>query len=180
MAHHLLERPCHRLASLEYLRSNRPLHRRHGRFRACGREDHNRIRCAPLLLTTKALASAESRLKNTCDRRLECSKKRQRGYTVEDDRPYVVESPTRIRLGPDAKHWAHEYGMTLEEFARYLLHRHHHGEDVLSIQTPEISVQNVNLPDGEQHVKHPSWSIGHPNLHPSEDVIIPNLRAEGR
>ena len=49
---------------------------------------------------------------------------------VADDRPYVVESPTRIRLGPDAKHWAHEYGMTLEEFARYLLHRHHHGEDV--------------------------------------------------
>jgi hypothetical protein len=131
-------------------------------------------------LITKVLASPGSTFKPIWKANAGLKLRKSRDSMVADDRPYVVESPTRIRLGPDAKHWAHEYGMTLEEFARYLLHRHHHGEDVLSIQTPEISVQNVNLPDGEQHVKHPSWSIGHPNLHPSEDVIIPNLRAEGR
>jgi hypothetical protein len=99
-----------------------------------------------------------------------------------DDRPYVVESPTRIKLSPTAKHWAREYGMTLEEFAKYLLHQHHHHSDgdVESIQTPEISVSNVNLPDDEQHVKHPAWSMTHPNLHPSEDIVLPDLHAEGR
>jgi hypothetical protein len=101
---------------------------------------------------------------------------------VADDLPYVIESPTRVKLGPDAKHWAHEHGMTLEEFAKYLLHqhRHHHGEgDFESVETPEISVSNINL-DGEQHVKHPSWSIGHENLHPSEDIVLPNMHSEGR
>ena len=182
MAHHLEPKRLRPGPRLKDSRGNRQQRHRHAKSRACGREGHHQRRCAPLLLTTKALASAESRLKNTCDRRLECSKKRQRGYTVEDDRPYVVESPTRIRLGPDAKHWAHEHGMTLEEFAKYLLHqhRHHHGEgDFESVETPEVSV-NVNFTDGELHVKHPSWSIGHPNLHPSENIVLPNMHSEGR
>jgi hypothetical protein len=100
-----------------------------------------------------------------------------------DDRPYTILSPTKIRLGPDAKHWAHEYGMTLEEFAKYLLHqhRHHHADgDFESVETPEVSVHNVNLPDGEQHVHHPGWGINHPNVHPSEDIVLPNVHAEGR
>jgi hypothetical protein len=102
---------------------------------------------------------------------------------MTDDRPYTILSPTKIRLGPDAKFWAEQHGMTLQEFARYLLHRHHHHSegDFESIQTPEISLHNINLTDdSEQHVKHPSWSIGHENLHPSEDLVKPNLRAEGR
>jgi hypothetical protein len=101
---------------------------------------------------------------------------------VADDLPYVIESPTRVKLGPDAKHWAHEHGLTLEEFAKYLLHRHHHGEgDFQSVEMPGVSIENTNITDGEQqHVKHPSWSIGHPNLHPSEDVVLPNMHAEGR
>jgi hypothetical protein len=40
---------------------------------------------------------------------------------MEDDRPYIVESPTRIRLKPEAKFWAEQHGMSLEQMARYLL-----------------------------------------------------------
>jgi hypothetical protein len=47
---------------------------------------------------------------------------------VADDRPYTVESPTRIRLGPDAKFWARTHGMTLVQFAKFLLDRHHHSD----------------------------------------------------
>ena len=71
-----------------------------------------------------------------------------------DDRPYTILSPTKIRLGPDAKHWAHEYGMSLEEFARYLLHQHRHQEGHFeSVETPAVSVQDVHFTDGELHVK---------------------------
>jgi hypothetical protein len=44
--------------------------------------------------------------------------------TAEDDRPYVVESPTRIKLKPEAKYWAEQYGLSLAEFGRYLLQQH--------------------------------------------------------
>jgi len=40
---------------------------------------------------------------------------------MEDERPYVVESPTRIRLGPIAKELARQHGMSLVEMARHLL-----------------------------------------------------------
>jgi len=40
---------------------------------------------------------------------------------MADDRPYVIESPTRVRLGPTAKEWAREWGMSDVEMARYLL-----------------------------------------------------------
>lgn len=67
-----------------------------------------------------------------------------------DGQPYTVESPTRIRLGPDAKYWAEQHGMTLDEFAKYLLRQHHHhGEgESQSIETPEVEVHNVNLVHG--------------------------------
>jgi hypothetical protein len=39
----------------------------------------------------------------------------------ENGEPFIIESPTRIRLGPAAKHWAREYGLTDREFAKYLL-----------------------------------------------------------
>jgi hypothetical protein len=44
--------------------------------------------------------------------------------TAEDDQPYVVESPSRIKLSPEAKYWAEQHGMTLTEMARYLLQQH--------------------------------------------------------
>jgi len=40
---------------------------------------------------------------------------------MADDRPYVIESPTRVRLSPTAKEWAREWGMSDVEMARYLL-----------------------------------------------------------
>jgi hypothetical protein len=48
----------------------------------------------------------------------------------DDDRPFVIERPGpkgRIRLNADARHWAHEHGMTLAEFARHLLLRDEQG-----------------------------------------------------
>jgi hypothetical protein len=42
---------------------------------------------------------------------------------MTEDRPYTIESPTRIRLGPEAKFWAQEHGMSLEEMARFLINR---------------------------------------------------------
>jgi hypothetical protein len=41
-----------------------------------------------------------------------------------DDRPYIVERSGlngRIKLGPEAKYWAEQHGMTLREMAHYLL-----------------------------------------------------------
>jgi hypothetical protein len=40
---------------------------------------------------------------------------------MEDDRPYIVESPTRIKLRPEAKFWAEQHGLSLEQMARWLL-----------------------------------------------------------
>jgi len=100
---------------------------------------------------------------------------------MTDDCPYTVLSPTKIRLGPDAKHWAHEYGMSLEEFARYLLHRHEHEGDHAEVEpvvTPEVEIHNMNVEDG--HVEHPHWGMNHSNIHPSEDIVLPNMHAEGR
>jgi hypothetical protein len=46
-----------------------------------------------------------------------------------DEKPFVIESPTRIRLGPDAKEWAAHHGMTLVEMAKYLLARERLDDD---------------------------------------------------
>ncbi len=43
---------------------------------------------------------------------------------MEDDRFYIVESPTRIKLKPAAREMAREYGMSERDFARYLLRQH--------------------------------------------------------
>jgi hypothetical protein len=40
---------------------------------------------------------------------------------MQDEKLYVIESPTRIRLGPEAKTMARENGMSLTEMARHLL-----------------------------------------------------------
>jgi hypothetical protein len=44
---------------------------------------------------------------------------------IDDEyRPFVVERPGkngRIKLGPEAKYWAEQNGMTLTEWAKYLL-----------------------------------------------------------
>jgi hypothetical protein len=38
-----------------------------------------------------------------------------------DDRKFVIESPTRITLGPEAKELARQQGMSLEDMAKHLL-----------------------------------------------------------
>ena len=43
---------------------------------------------------------------------------------MADEKPYVIESPTRVRLGPEAKYWAQENGLTLEQMAKHLLNQH--------------------------------------------------------
>jgi hypothetical protein len=35
--------------------------------------------------------------------------------------PFEVLSPTKARLGPEAKAWAQQHGMTLVEMAKHLL-----------------------------------------------------------
>ena len=40
---------------------------------------------------------------------------------MSDDKPFTIESPTRIRLGPAAREWAREWRMSDVEMVRYLL-----------------------------------------------------------
>jgi hypothetical protein len=47
--------------------------------------------------------------------------------TDDDYQPFVVERPGkngRIRLGPEARYWAEQHGMSPVEMARYLLLQH--------------------------------------------------------
>ena len=37
------------------------------------------------------------------------------------EKPFVIESPTRIRLGPLAKELAHQQGLSLTDMAKHLL-----------------------------------------------------------
>ena len=43
---------------------------------------------------------------------------------MEDDKPYVIESPTRIRLMPIARELAKMHGMSEIEMAQHLLQQH--------------------------------------------------------
>jgi hypothetical protein len=43
---------------------------------------------------------------------------------MDDSEPFVIESPTRIRLGPVAKEWAREFGLSLTDMAKHLLNQH--------------------------------------------------------
>jgi hypothetical protein len=43
---------------------------------------------------------------------------------MEDDKPYVIESPTRIRLMPIAREMAKMHGMSETEMAQHLLQQH--------------------------------------------------------
>jgi hypothetical protein len=38
-----------------------------------------------------------------------------------NDMQFEIISPTKIKLGPVAKYWAQEHGMSLEQMARWLL-----------------------------------------------------------
>ena len=40
---------------------------------------------------------------------------------MPDDRPFVIESPTRVRLGPIAREFAREWGWSDAQMAAYLL-----------------------------------------------------------
>jgi hypothetical protein len=48
---------------------------------------------------------------------------------MDDGLPFVIHSATRITLKPEARFWAQEHGLSLEEFARYLLNREKVRED---------------------------------------------------
>jgi hypothetical protein len=72
---------------------------------------------------------------------------------MEDDRPYVIESPTRIKLGPEAKYWARQHGLSLEELARYLLQQDRLREQGVEVDWQSepaegdvASVHNSNVP----------------------------------
>jgi hypothetical protein len=43
---------------------------------------------------------------------------------MDNEKPYVIESPTRIRLMPEARELAKLNGMTEEQMARHLLKQH--------------------------------------------------------
>jgi hypothetical protein len=83
--------------------------------------------------------------------------------TDDEYRPFVVERPGkngRIKLGPEAKYWAEQHGMTLREMARHLLQQHEQGDAQGMIggefdesgDTPPTEAQNLEssrdiLPD---------------------------------
>jgi hypothetical protein len=59
----------------------------------------------------------------------------------DDFRPFTIErsGPNgRIRLGPEARYWAEQHGMTLAEFARHLLLRDEQGGMDEMPDTPEL------------------------------------------
>jgi hypothetical protein len=56
---------------------------------------------------------------------------------MTDDRPFEVLSRTKIRLGPVAKQFAKDYGLTLTDMARYLIDRHYNGDDTVHGQDHE-------------------------------------------
>lgn len=43
---------------------------------------------------------------------------------MADDRSFTVESPSRVRLGPEAKWWADQHRMSYTDMARFLLQQH--------------------------------------------------------
>jgi len=43
---------------------------------------------------------------------------------MDDDRPFVIHSATKITLGPVAKEWAKEFGPSEVEMAKHLLNQH--------------------------------------------------------
>ena len=61
-------------------------------------------------------------------------------------KPYEILSPTKILLGPEAKDWAKEHGMTLQEMGRYLIAQN---RDVESSgeETPAAEEAQDFLPD---------------------------------
>jgi hypothetical protein len=62
---------------------------------------------------------------------------------TDDDRPYVVESPTRIRLGPVAIQFARAYGLSVTEMARYLLDRHQSPDDETTANRGTMSAEEM-------------------------------------
>lgn len=58
-----------------------------------------------------------------------------------EHRPFIIERPGkngRIKLGPEAKYWAEQNGMTLTEWAKYLLARDLINESESGTATPDI------------------------------------------
>jgi hypothetical protein len=74
--------------------------------------------------------------------------------TDAEYRPFVVERPGkngRIKLGPEARYWAEQHGMSLTEMARYLLLRDEQGLELPTsgegeLELPDVSTALENLP----------------------------------
>src|SRR6266487_4681500 len=59
------------------------------------------------------------RYPDTKSKRKGCSASKLLGRSkMEDERPFVIESPTRIKLRPAAREWARQHGMTEERMAK--------------------------------------------------------------
>lgn len=54
-----------------------------------------------------------------------------------DDSPFTIHSDTKITLGPTAKEWAQEWGMSLDELGKHLL------------QQERLRQQGLLQPEGE-------------------------------
>jgi hypothetical protein len=69
---------------------------------------------------------------------------------MEDERPFVIESPTRIKLRPAAREWARQWGMSDHEMARYLLQQEklRAAEGERDVMGPELPPQSVNVEEG--------------------------------
>jgi hypothetical protein len=64
---------------------------------------------------------------------------------MTDDRPFEVLSRTKIRLGPVAKQFAKDYGLTLTDMARYLIDRHYNGDDTVHGQDHESEFGHARM-----------------------------------
>jgi hypothetical protein len=67
---------------------------------------------------------------------------------MEDDRPFVIESPTRIKLRPTAREWARQWGMSDLEMARYLL-----TQEKIRAAESEREMQGPELPTTGEEIQ---------------------------
>jgi hypothetical protein len=52
---------------------------------------------------------------------------------MDSDRPYTIHSPTKITLSEEARYWAREHGISLEQMARYLINRENHLNSITAV-----------------------------------------------
>jgi hypothetical protein len=42
---------------------------------------------------------------------------------TDDSKPYTIHSDSRITLSPEAKYWAKEFGLSLDQMSRHILNQ---------------------------------------------------------